>query len=78
MVSERAFEFDVTLSPEANIALFLGYLRERDPNLTRALEEALAVLLPLPEAGAERGAKRSEANAKVILRLEAAPTIAAR
>lgn len=64
------FQFDSNLSPRDNIELFLTHLRAREPNLTSLLEEALDVILPLPERGPQRAVRRKEANDRVIAGLE--------
>ena len=56
------FTFDENRTPEQNIQLFYEHLRSVDIELATLLQTVIAELLPLPEAGADRGAKRLRAN----------------
>jgi len=64
------FDFAPDRTPQENIALFFEYLEGQDPALTAVLREALREMLPLPEPGQERNARRSAANAKVMASLD--------
>lgn len=55
------FEFDPSLSPEANIERFYTHLATIEPELTKILKANISRLLPLP-AGQERSSARSAVN----------------
>ena len=56
------FTFDENQTPEENIQLFCEHLRSVDAELATILQTGIAEILPLPEAGADRSAKRLRAN----------------
>ena len=64
------FEFDGSKGPAENLDFFLQHLATEEAALAALLRDALNILLPLPESGLQRTAKRQQANAKVLLGLE--------
>jgi len=61
----KIFAFDSSRSPERNIDSFFAHIAEEDTDLTQLLNSAIAGLLPLPEPGSDRNARRRQANAAV-------------
>lgn len=59
------FAFDPSLTPEQNIDLFINHLTADNSEFTQLLVSGLHILLPLPEQGPDRNAKRQQANAKI-------------
>jgi hypothetical protein len=60
------FSFDDNATPQDNIKLFYDHLMSVDPELTEILQTGLLEILPLPEPGPERNAKRARANKSIL------------
>lgn len=59
------FAFDPSRTPEQNIDLFINHLTADNAEFTQLLVSGLDILLPLPDQGPDRNAKRQQANAKI-------------
>ena len=64
------FTFDENLTSQDNIRLFYDHLRSIDAELATILQTAMADILPLPEAGPGRNARRARANSRIQTALD--------
>lgn len=58
------FQFDPALSSDENIEMFLAFMEQQKPEMTKLLRENLDQL-PLPNAQAEKTARRIKFNNKI-------------